>query len=68
MLDNFTTDMMKDAVVLADGKAALEVSGNVTLTTIREYAETGVDFISVGALTKHIHAMDLSMRFVELKH
>lgn len=64
MLDNFTTNMMKDAVALTAEKAALEVSGNVTLDTIKEFAETGIDFISVGALTKHIRAMDLSMRFV----
>ncbi|KKD59965.1 nicotinate-nucleotide pyrophosphorylase [Grimontia sp. AD028] len=62
MLDNFTTEMMRQAVELNKGKVALEVSGNVTLKTIREYAETGVDYISVGALTKHIRAMDLSMR------
>ncbi|MFL7010575.1 carboxylating nicotinate-nucleotide diphosphorylase [Enterovibrio norvegicus] len=62
MLDNFTTDMMRDAVAINQGRIALEVSGNVTLDTLREYAETGVDFISVGALTKHIRAMDLSMR------
>ncbi|MBV7297901.1 carboxylating nicotinate-nucleotide diphosphorylase [Enterovibrio paralichthyis] len=62
MLDNFTTDMMREAVELNQGRVALEVSGNVTLDTLREYAETGVDFISVGALTKHIKAMDLSMR------
>lgn len=65
MLDNFTPMMMKEAVVLTAGKAALEVSGNVTLETIKEFAETGVDFISVGALTKHIKAMDLSMRFID---
>ncbi|MBF0692448.1 carboxylating nicotinate-nucleotide diphosphorylase [Providencia alcalifaciens] len=67
MLDNFTTDMMKDAVVITNGKAALEVSGNVTDKTIREFAETGIDFISVGALTKHIQALDLSMRFTNVK-
>jgi long-chain acyl-CoA synthetase len=48
---------------VVNGKAALEVSGNVTFKTIREFAETGVDYISVGALTKHVHALDLSMRF-----
>lgn len=64
MLDNFTTDMMREAVAINAGRAALENSGNVTLETIREYAETGVDYISVGALTKHLKAMDLSMRFV----
>ncbi|PMJ91343.1 carboxylating nicotinate-nucleotide diphosphorylase [Vibrio sp. 10N.261.55.A7] len=63
MLDNFTTDMMREAVKINAGRAALENSGNVTLETIREFAETGVDYISVGALTKHLKAMDLSMRF-----
>lgn len=63
MLDNFTTDMMKEAVKINAGRADLENSGNVTLATIREFAETGVDYISVGALTKHLKAMDLSMRF-----
>ncbi|WP_395677945.1 nicotinate-nucleotide diphosphorylase, partial [Enterobacter sp.] len=63
MLDNFETDQMREAVKRTDGKAQLEVSGNVTFETIREFAETGVDFISVGALTKHIRALDLSMRF-----
>ncbi|RJX70732.1 carboxylating nicotinate-nucleotide diphosphorylase [Vibrio sinensis] len=63
MLDNFTTDMMREAVEINAGRAALENSGNVTLETIREYAETGVDYISVGALTKHVKALDLSMRF-----
>ena len=63
MLDNFTTEMMREAVKINAGRAALENSGNVTLETIREYAETGVDYISVGALTKHLRAMDLSMRF-----
>ncbi|KJF84904.1 nicotinate-nucleotide pyrophosphorylase, partial [Raoultella planticola] len=54
---------MREAVKRTNGKAALEVSGNVTFKTIREFAETGVDYISVGALTKHVHALDLSMRF-----
>ncbi|MBY6199477.1 carboxylating nicotinate-nucleotide diphosphorylase [Vibrio hangzhouensis] len=63
MLDNFTTDMMRQAVDINAGRAALENSGNVTLDTIAEFAETGVDYISVGALTKHLKAMDLSMRF-----
>ncbi|MCG7498163.1 carboxylating nicotinate-nucleotide diphosphorylase [Vibrio sp. Of7-15] len=63
MLDNFTTEMMREAVALNKGRVALENSGNVTLETIREFAETGVDYISVGALTKHVKAMDLSMRF-----
>ena len=62
MLDNFETAQMREAVKLTNG-AQLEVSGNVTFETIREFAETGVDYISVGALTKHVRALDLSMRF-----
>lgn len=62
MLDNFTIPMMKEAVVIAKGRVALEVSGNITLKTLKEYAKTGVDYISVGALTKNITAIDLSMR------
>ncbi|MFA0465058.1 nicotinate-nucleotide diphosphorylase, partial [Vibrio sp. 10N.261.45.F1] len=53
----------REAVKINAGRAALENSGNVTLDTIAEFAETGVDYISVGALTKHLKAMDLSMRF-----
>ncbi len=63
MLDNFTIPMMREAVALNQGRVALEVSGNVTLETLAEYASTGVDYISVGALTKHVTALDLSMRF-----
>ncbi|MFA0441160.1 nicotinate-nucleotide diphosphorylase [Vibrio sp. 10N.286.49.C2] len=63
MLDNFTQEMMREAVAINAGRAALENSGNVTMDTIKEFAETGVDYISVGALTKHLKAMDLSMRF-----
>ncbi|WAF68319.1 carboxylating nicotinate-nucleotide diphosphorylase [Aeromonas dhakensis] len=64
MLDNFDVPMMREAVALNQGRAKLEVSGNVTLDTLAEYAATGVDFISVGALTKHVRALDLSMRFI----
>ncbi|MNF49728.1 Nicotinate-nucleotide pyrophosphorylase [carboxylating] [compost metagenome] len=64
MLDNFDVTMMREAVTLNQGRAKLEVSGNVTLETLADYAATGVDFISVGALTKHVRALDLSMRFV----
>lgn len=63
MLDNFTVEQMRDAVKLSDNRALLEVSGNVTDETLRTFAETGVDYISVGALTKHVRALDLSMRF-----
>ncbi len=63
MLDNFTLEMMCEAVAFNAGRVALENSGDITLSNIRECAKTGVDYISVGALTKHIKAMDLSMRF-----
>lgn len=62
MLDNFTLDDLRYAVKLTAGKAELEASGNIDLTTIRAVAETGVDFISIGALTKNVQAIDLSMR------
>lgn len=68
MLDNFTIPMMVEAVEINNKNnhnADLEVSGNVNRKTILSYAETGVDYISVGALTKHVQAVDLSMRFVE---
>ncbi|WP_290436273.1 carboxylating nicotinate-nucleotide diphosphorylase [Aeromonas caviae] len=64
MLDNFDIPMMQEAVRLNQGRAKLEVSGNVTLDTLAGYAATGIDFISVGALTKHVRALDLSMRFI----
>lgn len=62
MLDNFELPMMREAVQLTAGRTPLEVSGNVELDTIGAFAQTGVDFISVGALTKHVHAVDLSLR------
>ncbi|QTF07136.1 carboxylating nicotinate-nucleotide diphosphorylase [Brenneria izadpanahii] len=64
MLDNFSLDKIREAVKIAQGRALLEISGNVTIETLRDYAETGVDYISVGALTKHVRALDLSMRFL----
>ena len=63
MLDNFDVPALRDAVATTEGRAKLEASGNVTLETIRAIALTGVDFISVGTLTKDLHAIDLSMRF-----
>jgi len=63
MLDNFSVEQMREAVSINQGRALLEVSGNVTDQTLRSFAETGVDYISVGALTKHVRALDLSMRF-----
>lgn len=64
LLDNFANDLLRQAVAINAGRAVLEASGNVTLETIRGIAETGVDRISVGALTKDVKALDLSMRFV----
>ena len=64
MLDNFSLAMMREGVQLTNGKAKLEASGNVTDETLRPIAETGVDYVSIGALTKHCRAVDLSMRFV----
>ena len=63
LLDNFTLDALREAVRLTAGRAMLEASGNISLDTIRSVAETGVQRISVGGLTKHIQAVDLSMRF-----
>jgi len=66
LLDNFTLEMLREAVALRDRDApetTLEASGGVSLDTVRAIAETGVDFISVGAITKHLQAVDLSMRF-----
>lgn len=62
MLDNFDLPQMAEAVRLTAHRVPLEVSGNVDLHTIGTFASTGVDFISVGALTKHVHAVDLSLR------
>ena len=64
LLDNFTVADLARAVALAAGRVPLEASGNVSLKTVRQIAETGVDFVSVGAITKHLRAVDLSMRFV----
>ncbi len=65
MLDNFSLEEMKQAVKIADGKIPLEASGNMNMKTLVEVAKTGVDFISIGALTKHCQALDLSLRIVE---
>jgi nicotinate-nucleotide pyrophosphorylase (carboxylating) len=63
LLDNFAPEQIVQAVALNSARAELEASGNITLDNIRTYAETGVDYISIGALTKHLTAIDLSMRF-----
>ena len=62
MLDNFSLEQLCEAVKAARGRAELEASGNVTDETLVSIAETGVDLISIGALTKHVRALDLSMR------
>ena len=62
MLDNFSLEQLREAVKTAGGRAELEASGNVTDETLVSIAETGVDLISIGALTKHVRALDLSMR------
>ncbi|MHB1085538.1 MAG: carboxylating nicotinate-nucleotide diphosphorylase [Thiobacillus sp.] len=62
LLDNFSLAQMREAVALTQGRAQLEASGNITLDSVRGVAETGVDRISIGGLTKHIRAVDLSMR------
>ncbi|BCF87570.1 MULTISPECIES: carboxylating nicotinate-nucleotide diphosphorylase [Paraburkholderia] len=64
LLDNFSFDMMRDAVRITAGRAVLEVSGGVNFDTIRQIAETGVDRVSVGSLTKDVRATDFSMRIV----
>lgn len=64
MLDNFSLDDMREGVAITAGRAKLEASGNVSTQTLAAIAETGVDFISIGALTKHAQAIDLSMRFI----
>ena len=64
LLDNFSLENLRAAVRVNAGRAVLEASGNVTLETLRAIAETGVDRISIGALTKDVKALDLSLRFV----
>lgn len=63
MLDNMSTELMKEAVDIARGRVLLEASGNMTLSRVREVAEVGVDLISVGELTHSVKALDLSLKF-----
>lgn len=65
LLDNMDIAMLKEAVFLTNKKIDLEASGNITLETLHSIAETGVDYISTGAITKNINAIDYSLRFVE---
>ena len=64
MLDNFTIEETRESVKLIGRKYETESSGNITLETIRDYAECGVDFISVGALTHHIKSLDMSLKMI----
>jgi len=64
LLDNFNTDMMRDAVKVNAGRALLEASGGINFDTVRAIAETGVDRISIGSLTKDVKATDYSLRIV----
>jgi nicotinate-nucleotide pyrophosphorylase (carboxylating) len=64
LLDNMSVEMMREAVAICDGRAKLEASGNVTLDTVLEVASTGVDYISVGALTHSPQVFDVSLEFV----
>ena len=62
LIDDFDADMRREAVRRADGRIPLEVSGGVDLSTVRAIAEDGVQCISIGGLTKHVRAIDLSMK------
>jgi nicotinate-nucleotide pyrophosphorylase (carboxylating) len=65
MLDNFSPELLKEAILLINGRYETEASGGITLSTIEKYAESGVDFISVGALTHSSKSIDLSMRVIQ---
>ncbi|MBL4584434.1 MAG: carboxylating nicotinate-nucleotide diphosphorylase [Pseudomonadales bacterium] len=65
MLDNFSLEQMREAVAINKGQAKLEASGNITEAGLLDVAKTGVDYISIGALTKHLKAVDLSMRLLD---
>lgn len=65
MFDNFSPELMKEAVELVAGRFETEASGGITEKTLRKYAETGVDYISVGALTHHIASLDLSLKAIK---
>ena len=65
MLDNMDNDTMREAVRITDGRAMLEASGGITHDTLRGVAETGVDIISIGALTHSVKAFDISMKWAD---
>jgi nicotinate-nucleotide pyrophosphorylase (carboxylating) len=64
MLDNFNPTTTREAVKLIDGRYETESSGGITKETLRDYAECGVDYISVGALTHHIKSLDMSLKAI----
>jgi nicotinate-nucleotide pyrophosphorylase (carboxylating) len=64
MLDNMSSKLMKKAVDLINGRAKIEASGNMTLKRIRKVAATGVNYISIGALTHSVKALDITMRII----
>ena len=64
LLDNMSLPKLREAVAFTQGRASLEASGGVNLDTVRDIAKTGVDFISVGSITKNVQVIDLSMRFI----
>ena len=64
MLDNFSTEKTMEAVQIVNGRVELESSGGINFNTIREYALTGVDFISVGALTHSVMSLDMSLKAI----
>jgi len=65
LIDNFSPEKMKEAVAFVNGRVTTEASGGITLDNLRQYAETGVDFISSGALTHHIKSLDLSLKALD---
>jgi nicotinate-nucleotide pyrophosphorylase (carboxylating) len=65
MLDNMSSSMMIEAVALINKRAKIEASGNMTLKRIRKVASTGVDYISIGALTHSVKALDISQRIID---
>ncbi|MCY3811552.1 MAG: carboxylating nicotinate-nucleotide diphosphorylase [Gammaproteobacteria bacterium] len=67
LLDNFNVARLREAVAVADGRVPLEASGGITMATVAQIAATGVDFISVGELTKNVEPLDLSMRIVAVE-
>jgi nicotinate-nucleotide pyrophosphorylase (carboxylating) len=67
MLDNMNSDVMRQAVELTAGRVPLEASGGITLETVADVAATGIDYISVGALTHSVHALDISLEVTLVK-